>query len=63
MPTIHSGSTTLLPETEKSSASSLKLPPQHTTGRELLRMEIQNLPLYCYGIKGFMLSMIETALK
>ena len=37
--------------------------PQHTTGRELLRMEIQNLPLYGYGIKGFMLSMIETALQ
>lgn len=36
--------------------------PQHTTARELLRTEIANLPLYGYGIKGFMLSMIETAL-
>lgn len=37
--------------------------PQHTTARELLQVEIQNLALYGYGIKGFMLSMIETALK
>ncbi|WP_018611493.1 HAD family hydrolase [Segetibacter koreensis] len=37
--------------------------PQHTTSRELLQVEIQNLSLYGYGIKGFMLSMIETALK
>jgi putative hydrolase of the HAD superfamily len=37
--------------------------PQHTTARELLQTEINNLSLYGYGIKGFMLSMIETALK
>ncbi len=37
--------------------------PQHTTARELLQTEINNLPLYGYGIKGFILSMIETALK
>jgi len=37
--------------------------PQHTVARELLQTEIQNLPLYGYGIKGFMLSMIEAALK
>ena len=37
--------------------------PQHTTARELLQTEIGNLSLYGYGIKGFMLSMIETALK
>jgi putative hydrolase of the HAD superfamily len=37
--------------------------PQHTTSRELLQTEVQNLSLYGYGIKGFMLSMIETALK
>ena len=37
--------------------------PQHTVSRELLKVEIQNLSLYGYGIKGFMLSMIETALK
>lgn len=36
--------------------------PQHSTLRELLKIEIDNLPLYGYGIKGFMLSMIETAL-
>jgi putative hydrolase of the HAD superfamily len=35
---------------------------QHTLERELLRTEIGNLSLYGYGIKGFMLSMIETAL-
>jgi putative hydrolase of the HAD superfamily len=37
--------------------------PQHTISKELFQTEIQNLPLYGYGIKGFMLSMIETALK
>ena len=37
--------------------------PQHTVERELLKTEIKNLPLYGYGIKGFMLSMIETALS
>jgi putative hydrolase of the HAD superfamily len=36
--------------------------PQHTTARELLKTEIDNLTLYGYGIKGFMLSMIETAM-
>ncbi len=35
---------------------------QHSLERELLRTEIDNLTLYGYGIKGFMLSMIETAL-
>src|SRR5690349_3240433 len=37
--------------------------PHHTVSRELLQLEIQNLSLYGYGIKSFMLSMIETALK
>lgn len=37
--------------------------PQHTISRELLQVEVQNLSLYGYGIKGFILSMIETALK
>jgi len=37
--------------------------PQHSTSRELLQIEISNLRLYGYGIKSFMLSMIETALK
>lgn len=36
---------------------------QHELERELLKMEIDNLGLYGYGIKGFVLSMIETALK
>jgi putative hydrolase of the HAD superfamily len=37
--------------------------PRHTLIKELFKTEIQNLPLYGYGIKGFMLSMIETALR
>jgi len=37
--------------------------PHHTISRELLQVEIQNLSLYGYGIKSFMLSMIETALN
>jgi putative hydrolase of the HAD superfamily len=36
---------------------------QRTLERELLKTEIENLALYGYGIKGFVLSMIETALK
>lgn len=31
--------------------------------QELFKMELQNLPLYGYGVKGFMLSMVEMALK
>ncbi|UZR97285.1 HAD family hydrolase [Chondrinema litorale] len=37
--------------------------PQHSVTKELFKVEIDNLPLYGYGIKGFMLSMIETAIK
>lgn len=37
--------------------------PHHTVARELLQTEMQNLSLYGYGVKGFMLSMIETALR
>lgn len=37
--------------------------PLHELERELLNIEIGNLALYGYGIKGFTLSMIETALK
>lgn len=37
--------------------------PRHTVLRELLQTEISNLPLYGYGIKAFMLSMIETAIR
>lgn len=36
---------------------------QRTLEKELLKTEIENLALYGYGIKGFMLSMIETALR
>src|SRR3954471_5632117 len=35
----------------------------HELERELLKIEIQNLALYGYGIKGFVLSMVETALR
>ena len=37
--------------------------PQHSTLKELYHTEIDNLKLYGYGIKGFMLSMIETAMR
>lgn len=35
--------------------------PQHLISQELFKTEIKNLPLYGYGVKGFILSMIETA--
>jgi putative hydrolase of the HAD superfamily len=31
--------------------------------QELFKIEVENLPIYGYGIKGFVLSMVETALK
>lgn len=37
--------------------------PHHSISRELLQTEIANLDLYGYGVKGFVLSMIETALR
>ena len=37
--------------------------PAHNINQELFKTEIANLKLYGYGIKGFMLSMIETALS
>lgn len=37
--------------------------PQHTVARELLATEIKNIELYGYGIKAFILSMIETAIR
>jgi putative hydrolase of the HAD superfamily len=37
--------------------------PQHTVSQELFKTEMQNLALYGYGIKGFILSMVETALR
>jgi putative hydrolase of the HAD superfamily len=37
--------------------------PHHTVAKELFKTEMQNLALYGYGVKGFMLSMIETAMR
>lgn len=37
--------------------------PHHSVLQELFKTEIQNLSIYGYGIKGFVLSMIETALR
>ncbi len=37
--------------------------PHHSVQQELFKVEMQNLPLYGYGIKGFMLSMVEAAMK
>ena len=36
---------------------------KNTIDQELFKMEIKNLELYGYGIKGFVLSMIESALE
>lgn len=37
--------------------------PHHTVSQELFRTEMQNLPLYGYGVKAFMLCMVETILR
>lgn len=37
--------------------------PHHSVARELLQVEIRNINLYGYGVKGFMLSMIEAAME
>lgn len=37
--------------------------PHHSVTKELYKTELQNIPLYGYGVKGFMLSMVETALR
>jgi putative hydrolase of the HAD superfamily len=37
--------------------------PHHTIMQELFKSEMETLPLYGYGIKGFVLAMIETALR
>jgi len=34
--------------------------PHHSVSKELFKTEMKNLALYGYGVKGFMLSMIET---
>ena len=36
--------------------------PHHSVSRDLFTMEIKNLPHYGYGVKGFILSMIEAAI-
>ena len=51
-------------ETEKKFCALLEdYLPQHTTAKELFKTEMDNLALYGYGVKGFMLSMIETAIR
>ena len=51
-------------ETEKKFCNMLEdYLPHHTVSRELLATEIQNVPHYGYGVKSFVLSMIETAMK
>jgi putative hydrolase of the HAD superfamily len=37
--------------------------PHHTISQELFQTEMQNLSLYGYGVKGFMLSTVETAIR
>jgi putative hydrolase of the HAD superfamily len=37
--------------------------PAHTVARELFATELQNMPLYGFGAKAFMLSMVETAIR
>ncbi len=37
--------------------------PENEANKELFKTEMQNLEMYGYGAKGFMLSMIETALR
>jgi putative hydrolase of the HAD superfamily len=51
-------------ETEKKFCTLLEeFMPAHQLSRELLTIEIDNLKLYGYGVKGYILSMIEAAIK
>jgi len=51
-------------ETEKEFCNLLEdYLPHHTVSRELLKTEMDNIRLYGYGVKSFMLSMIETAMR
>ena len=50
-------------ETEEKFAALLEdYLPLHSVMNELYKTEMQNIPLYGFGIKGFVLSMIETAM-
>jgi putative hydrolase of the HAD superfamily len=37
--------------------------PQHSVAKELFKTEMDNLSLYGYGVKGFMLCMVETVAR
>ena len=51
-------------ETEKQFCALLEdYLPHHSTSQELFKTEIANLSLYGYGVKGYILSMIEAALR
>ncbi|MCW3116715.1 MAG: putative superfamily hydrolase [Chitinophagaceae bacterium] len=51
-------------ETEKKFCALLEdYLPRHSIAQELFKTEMQNLSLYGYGVKGFILSMVETALR
>ena len=51
-------------EAEKTFANLLsKYETANKIDQELFRMEIDNLPLYGYGVKAFTLSMVESALE
>lgn len=51
-------------EAEKEFAKLLsKYETENKIDQELFKMEIKNLAMYGYGVKGFMLSMIESALE
>lgn len=51
-------------ETEEQFANLLEgYETKNKIDQELFKMEIKNLELYGYGVKGFMLSMIESALE
>ena len=50
-------------ETEKKFCDMLEdFLPHHSVSRDLFTMEIKNLPHYGYGVKGFILFMIEAAI-
>lgn len=51
-------------ETEKKFCSLLEdYMPAHAIAQELFKTEMDNLSLYGYGVKSFILSMVETALR